>query len=72
MCALMRITLASCACAVGSFFFPYKYIALVALVVQTTSTVLAMRYSRTVEVETRYLNTTAVAMTELFKVPVSR
>ncbi len=66
---------------VGVFFFPYKYISMILLIVQTTSTVLTMRISRTIDTEvglklydrfsneqTRYLNTTAVVMSEVFKV----
>ena len=43
-----------------------KYVSLLLLVLQTVSVVLAMRYSRT-RAGPRYLNTTAVVMSELVK-----
>eukprot|EP00045_Choanoeca_perplexa_P004567 m.39165 g.39165 ORF g.39165 m.39165 type:complete len:344 (-) comp12643_c0_seq1:1442-2473(-) len=51
----------------GAIFVPYKYIALVLLMVQTTSSILVLRLSRTRDGEP-YLSTTAVVMAELFKV----
>ncbi|EDQ85857.1 uncharacterized protein MONBRDRAFT_34027 [Monosiga brevicollis MX1] len=50
----------------GAIFVPYKYVALVLLMVQTTSSILVLRYSRTRE-GGAYLSTTAVVMAELFK-----
>ena len=53
----------------GALFFPYKYIALVLLMVQTTSSILVLRYSRTVNEDGQhYVSTTAVVMSEVFKV----
>eukprot|EP00055_Hartaetosiga_balthica_P004294 m.11055 g.11055 ORF g.11055 m.11055 type:complete len:349 (-) comp3767_c0_seq2:1408-2454(-) len=53
----------------GTLFFPYKYIALVLLMVQTTSSILVLRLSRTWTSEEggRYISTTAVVMSEVFK-----
>ena len=49
----------------------YMYLSLVILVVQNTTLVLVMRYSRTVTVSGRqYLPTTAVVMSELLKLVV--
>ena len=48
-----HVTIARLMHAVGVFFFPYKYMAMVLLIAQTTATVLAMRISRTVEKEVR-------------------
>lgn len=51
-----------------------KYISLVVLIIQTTSHVLLLRYSRTVAVETTndetiiYLSSTVVILSELLKV----
>lgn len=50
----------------------YKYLSLIILVVQNTTLVLVMRYSRTVTVGGhQYLPTTAVVMAELLKLVVS-
>ena len=58
--------------AVGVFFFPYRYIALVLLLAQTTSVVLFMRYSlKPNSNEKPYIKTTAVVMAELFKLVAS-
>ncbi|RWS17090.1 UDP-N-acetylglucosamine transporter-like protein [Dinothrombium tinctorium] len=49
-----------------------KYIALSVLVVQTTSMVLVLRYSRTVAVESnRYLGSTVITLSELLKIIIS-
>ncbi|XP_077982005.1 UDP-N-acetylglucosamine transporter-like [Glandiceps talaboti] len=49
-----------------------KYISLTVLILQTTSTVLVMRYSRTAQEDgLRYLSSTAVVMTEVMKLIVS-
>jgi len=56
----------------GVFFFPYRYIALVLLLAQTTSVVLFMRYSlKPNSNEKPYIKTTAVVMAELFKLVAS-
>jgi UDP-sugar transporter A1/2/3 len=56
----------------GVFFFPYRYIALVLLLAQTTSVVLFMRYSlKPNPNEKPYIKTTAVVMAELFKLVAS-
>ncbi|EGD77469.1 UDP-N-acetylglucosamine transporter [Salpingoeca rosetta] len=52
----------------GAMFFPYRYIALLLLMVQTTSSILVLRYSRTVNGDGgHYISTTAVVMSECFK-----
>ena len=53
----------------GAVFLPYRYIALVALMVQTSAVILTMRFSLTTS---SYLKTTAVVMSELFKLVVRR
>eukprot|EP00051_Salpingoeca_urceolata_P027830 m.483482 g.483482 ORF g.483482 m.483482 type:complete len:337 (-) comp22954_c0_seq1:212-1222(-) len=54
---------------VGVFFFPFKYLALVLLLLQTSAVVLAMRFSRTAGDDgKRYLTTTAVCMAEFCKI----
>ena len=48
-----------------------KYVSLLVLVIQSTTLVLVMRYSRTVTVDgLKYLPTTAVVLTELLKLSV--
>lgn len=56
----------------GVFSFPYRYIALLLLLSQTTSVVLFLRYSlKPLPDETPYIKTTAVVMSELFKLLAS-
>eukprot|EP00040_Diaphanoeca_grandis_P013915 m.70306 g.70306 ORF g.70306 m.70306 type:complete len:359 (-) comp24208_c2_seq1:51-1127(-) len=57
----------------GIFFFPFKYIALILLLLQTTTVVLVMRYSLKPKSgdEVQYIKTTAVVMSELFKIVAS-
>jgi UDP-sugar transporter A1/2/3 len=45
-----------------------KYTSLVVLIVQTTTMVLVLRYSRTIETTERYLSSTAVVCGEVMKV----
>ena len=52
------------------FGVPLKYISLVTLVLQNSSLVLVMRYSRTIEGPT-YVPATAVVMSELLKLILS-
>lgn len=52
-------------------YVAYKYIALLLLVVETTSTLFATRLSRTEHVTTRYLSTTSVVMSEIMKIVFS-
>eukprot|EP00049_Salpingoeca_infusionum_P003168 m.64222 g.64222 ORF g.64222 m.64222 type:complete len:341 (+) comp11992_c1_seq1:233-1255(+) len=51
---------------VGTLFFPYRYVALVLLMVQTTTSILVLRYSRS-HGGASYISTTAVVMSEVFK-----
>ena len=44
-----------------------KYVSLVLLILQTTSMVLVLRYSRTLETSERYLSSTAVVCGEVMK-----
>lgn len=53
---------------VGAIHIKYKYIALILLMLQTTAVVLALRYSRTHVENSRYISTTAVVMSEFFKI----
>jgi len=55
----------------GVFFVPYRYIALVLLMVQTTAVILTIRYSLTANTGTPYIKTTSVVMSEVFKVVAS-
>eukprot|EP00039_Didymoeca_costata_P019991 m.339652 g.339652 ORF g.339652 m.339652 type:complete len:349 (-) comp18899_c0_seq1:23-1069(-) len=55
---------------VGVVFIPYRYIALVLLMVQTSAVILTMRYSLT-KSGAHYVKTSAVVMSEVFKVVAS-
>eukprot|EP00038_Savillea_parva_P031657 m.89240 g.89240 ORF g.89240 m.89240 type:complete len:386 (+) comp9791_c0_seq1:319-1476(+) len=55
----------------GVFFFAYRHIALVLLLAQTSTVILTMRYSLAQSSGPKYIKTTAVVMSELFKIIAS-